>query len=434
MPDSAVIEMTGLAKRYRSYEKPADRVIELVNPFQPPRGIDTLALDGIDLVIRRGESVGIVGSNGSGKSTLLQVVCGLSQPSAGTITVRGRVAGLLELGAGFNPDFTGRENVHLIATILGLRKQEIMDRFDSIAAFAGIGRFMDRPVQEYSSGMQARLGFAVCAHVDPDILVIDEAMAVGDAAFQRQCLRYLQKFNANNGTLLFVSHDENAVRDLCQRAVWLDKGRLLADGPSNEVCERYAWARRDDDDGTSACGDEPWSLVTPPPPVRDPRWEGANPVEVLEFDADAPWHGDGGALIEDAGLYGPDGAALAVTHGGDAVELRITCRALRPLERPIVGFILRNERGENLAGDNTYLRYRSERFALDDGDTFTARFRFHLPYLPVGLYRFAPSIIEGTQHDHVHLHWIENALTLRVAESPIRRGAVGVPMLEIRIS
>ena len=434
MFSDAVIRISGLAKSYRIYERPADRLLELVNPFHP-RGTDFLALQGIDLTVQAGESVGIVGRNGSGKSTLLQLICGLSQPNAGRVAVRGRVAGLLELGAGFNPDFTGRENVQLTATILGLRKHEIAARFDAIAAFAGIGPFMDRPVQEYSSGMQARLAFAVCAHVNPDILVIDEALAVGDAAFQRQCNRYLRKFHESGGTLLFVSHDETAVRDLCERAVWLDRGRLLADGPSGEVCGRYSKALKESIGTAQATRPgEPWAVVPPPPAVRDPRWHGANPIEVVGFDPDAPWHGEGGAVIDHAGLFTPDGTPLSTTHGGDDVELRVTCRAQRPLNRPIVGFILRNARGENLAGDNTYLRYRDNPLALDAGDVFTARFRFQLPYLPAGLYYFAPSIIEGTQRDHVHLHWMEDAVILRVQQSPIGRGAVGVPMLDVQLS
>jgi len=433
MPDT-VIQVVGVAKTYRMYERPADRLAELVNPFKR-RGVDFPALRGIDLTVKSGESVGIVGRNGSGKSTLLQIICGLSQPSAGSVVVRGRVAGLLELAAGFNPDFTGRENAQLMASILGLRRHEIAARFDAIAEFAGIGAFMDRPVQEYSSGMQARLAFAVCAHVNPDILVIDEALAVGDVAFQRRCVQYLHKFQDSGGTLLFVSHSEAAVLELCRRAVWLDGGRLLADGPAEEVCARYAKALEDGGvaDGQPSSS-EPWTVVQAPPLVLDPRWQDANPVEVMNFDREAPWHGKGGAVIEDVAICEPDGAPLSLTHGGNEVELLVRCRAQRALTRPIIGFILRNERGENLAGDNTYLRYRDKPLTLAPGDTFTARFRFQMPYLPTGLYHFAPSIIEGTQVDHVHLHWMEHALTLRVTASPIHRGAVGVPMLEIAVS
>ncbi len=442
---SSVIGASGLGKSYRIYEHPADRLMELLGRHRR-RSRDFWALQGIDLTVQAGEAVGVIGRNGSGKSTLLQLICGLLQPTTGEIAVRGRVAGLLELGAGFNPDFTGRENVNLAATILGLHSEEIAARFSAIEAFAGIGAFIDRPVREYSSGMYARLAFAVCAHVDADLLVIDEILAVGDAAFQQKCMRYLRRFQAGGGTLLFVSHSEAAVLGLCERAVWLDRGQLQADGPSREVCRRYATALQDSGSEFQSGGSgemskqpaqptgEPWIVSAPPPIAEDPRWRGQNPMEIIAFDPNAPWHGDGGAFIESVGLFSPDGAPLSACQGGDEVELRVACLALRPISRPIVGFILRNQRGENLTGDNTYLRYRDRTISLAAGDAVTGRFRFRLPYLPVGVYRFAPSIAEGTQYDHLHLHWMEDALALRVSKSPIRRGAVGVPMVAIDIN
>ncbi len=445
MSSSAAIRASRLGKSYRMYDHPADRLMELVGRGQR-RGRDFWALQGLDLTVEAGEAVGVIGRNGSGKSTLLQLICGLLQPTAGEIEVRGRVAGLLELGAGFNPDFTGRENVYLAGAILGLRNEEIAERFDAIEAFAGIGSFIERPVREYSSGMYARLAFAVCAHVDADILAIDEILAVGDAAFQQKCMRFLRRFQAGGGTLLFVSHSEASVLSLCERAVWLDRGQLQADGPAREVCRRYATSLQDSGSefqtgGRGAAsgqpaqrGVEPWVVPTAPPPVHDARWLGTNPIEISRFDPDAPWHGEGGALIEHVGLFTPDGQALSVSHGGDEVELRIACRAVRPVAKPIIGYILRTAKGEQLAGDNTYLRYRDTPLALAAGDKFMARFRFRLPYLPAGIYRFAPSIIEGTQRDHAHLHWMEDAIELRVSQSPVRRGAVGVPMLGINFA
>ena len=445
MFSNSVIKASGLGKSYRMYDHPADRLLELLGRGQR-RGREFWALQDLDLTVQAGEAIGVIGRNGSGKSTLLQLICRLLQPTTGVIAVRGRVAGLLELGAGFNPDFTGRENVHLSATILGLGAEEIAERFAAIEAFAGIGAFIERPVREYSSGMYARLAFAVCAHVDADILVIDEILAVGDAAFQQKCMRYLRRFQAVGGTLLFVSHSETSILDLCERAVWLDRGELQADGPSREVCRRYASSLQDtgsefqtgeraevsETRTTDTCG--PWIVPAPPPMIDDPRWRGENPIEVAGFDPNAPWHGEGGARIEDARLFAQDGKPASVCQGGDEVELRIACRALRPISQPIVGFLLRNDRGENIAGDNTYLSYRDAPVALAAGDTFTARLRFRLPYLPVGTYRFAPSIVEGTQAEHVHLHWMEEAITLRVAKSPVRRGVVGVPMLETSIT
>src|SRR5262249_6313517 len=196
------------------------------------------ALQAITFDIRKGESVGIIGRNGAGKSTLLQVMCGTLRPSTGSIEVKGRIAAMLELGAGFNPEFTGRENVHMAAAVLGLSADLIRKRYPSIVAFAGIGDFIDQPVKYYSSGMYARLAFAVAAHVDADILIADEILSVGDAAFQRKCMRFIENFRAR-GTLLLVSHSAATVAAICDRAVWLDAGSVRAIGPAKEVCADY---------------------------------------------------------------------------------------------------------------------------------------------------------------------------------------------------
>ena len=192
----------------------------------------------ISFDVRTGETVGIIGRNGSGKSTLLQILCGTLVPTAGAVSTRGRIAAMLELGAGFDPEFTGRENVLLNAELLGLTPRQIESRYASICEFADIGDFIEHPVKTYSSGMQVRLAFAVMAHVDADILVIDEALAVGDALFTQKCMRFLRAFK-QRGTLLFVTHDTTAVLSLCDRTIWLDRGRIQMDGTSKEVCEAY---------------------------------------------------------------------------------------------------------------------------------------------------------------------------------------------------
>jgi lipopolysaccharide transport system ATP-binding protein len=352
---------------------------------------------------------------------------------------------MLELGAGFDPDFTGRENVTLAATVYGLAKAQIAARFDAIVAYSGIGDFIDRPVREYSSGMYARLAFALSIHVDADILVIDEILSVGDAAFQRRCLHSLKDFQAAGGTLLFVSHDPASVRAQCDRAIWLDRGEVRADGPSDTVCSLYleaihgqaaefGGAQPGEPRPREAAADtsgEPWKLLLAGEPVLDPRWAGANTIRVRAAGSDRIDHGEGGAVIESISLHNADGAPLAETHGGAEVELRIACRANRVLETPIIGYVLRNGRGENIAGDNTYLRYRDRPIRVAAGDRFTARIVLQLPWLAVGAHTIAPSVIEGTQRDHIHLHWIEKALVLDVLDSPVDLGAVGVPMLSI---
>lgn len=245
--DELCICVEGLAKRYEVYAQPVDRLKQMTLP-RLQRGLrmpertyfaEFWALRGVDFDVRRGETVGIVGRNGSGKSTLLQIICGTLTPTAGRVAVHGRVAALLELGSGFNPEFTGRENVYLNATVLGLSRAEIDARFGDIAAFADIGEFIEQPVRTYSSGMYIRLAFAVAVSVDPEILVVDEALSVGDELFQRKCFARIERIRANGATILFVSHSAGAVLELCDRAVLMDGGEMLTQGLPKEIINCY---------------------------------------------------------------------------------------------------------------------------------------------------------------------------------------------------
>ncbi len=433
MSSEVMISARGLSKAYRVYRRPEDRLKERL--LRRPYHEEFWAVRDVDLSVSRGETVGLIGRNGSGKSTLLQLICGTVRPTHGEVEVRGRVGALLELGAGFNPEFTGRENVWVNAAVLGLSDREIAARFEAIAEFAGIGEYMDQPVKHYSSGMFARLAFSVCAHVDADVLVVDEALSVGDGAFQQKCVRFLEEFR-RRGAVLFVSHDARVVTSLCNRVLWLERGAVRASGEARYVCRQYQSALTGDflqpvEDGAEGGDDDRASRAREP--VRDPRWAGANVIELDDFDSNAPWYGHGGAVIEDAAFYEPGGSRLRTISGGTDVELRIHCRAERLLTRPIVGFILRDRLGQNIAGDNTHLSYWSDPPRVEPGQSFTASFRFQMPYLALGDYSLAPSIIEGIQIDHIHLQWIEDAIWLHSVKSPIRRGIVGIAMKEIRL-
>ncbi|MGC2458709.1 MAG: ABC transporter ATP-binding protein [Gallionellaceae bacterium] len=234
-----VICANQLGKSYHIYRSPRDRLKQFLWQGRRRFFSEFWALRDISLTINRGETVGIIGRNGSGKSTLLQIIAGILTPTTGSAKVLGRVAALLELGSGFNPDFSGRENVFLNAAILGLTQDEIEHRYDKIAAFAGIGAFIDQPVNTFSSGMVLRLAFAVAIHVDADILIVDEALAVGDEAFQRKCFSRIESFQRNGGTLLFVSHSAAAIVELCNRAILLDQGEMLMDGEPKHVVATY---------------------------------------------------------------------------------------------------------------------------------------------------------------------------------------------------
>jgi lipopolysaccharide transport system ATP-binding protein len=230
-----------LGKAYQFYRRPIDQVKQLFLGGRRRFYDEYWALRGIDFTIRRGEAVGFVGRNGSGKSTLLQVICGITEPSEGTISVEGRIAPVLALGAAFDYELTGRENAFLSGAILGLKRAQVSARMGAIMELCGLGDFFDQPVKLYSSGMAARLAFAVCAHADGDILIVDEALAVGDDAFRKRCQTLIREFR-NHGTILFVSHDMGQVQGLCDRVIWIDRGRMRADGPVQETLAAYARA------------------------------------------------------------------------------------------------------------------------------------------------------------------------------------------------
>jgi len=240
MTDAACsIELQQVRKVFRLYDSPLKRAADIFMPFGPGRGSEREVLKDVTVNFRRGEVVGILGANGAGKSTLLKIITGVMSPTSGSVRVSGRIAALLELGTGFNPEFTGRRNIYLNGTMMGFTREEMDRRVPSIIAFADIGEFIDQPVKLYSSGMFARLAFAVAIHVDADVLIVDEALSVGDARFQMKCMQKMKSLMDSDTTVLFVSHDINAIRRFCSRALWLCDGRVAADGETNRVCDCY---------------------------------------------------------------------------------------------------------------------------------------------------------------------------------------------------
>ena len=252
--DNIAIRVSNLGKCYHIYDAPRDRLKQFVAPLLQRMGGQTpkqyfrefWALKDISFEIKKGETVGIIGRNGSGKSTLLQLICGTLFPTSGKVETSGRIAALLELGSGFNPEFTGRENVYMNAAVLGLSKKEVDERFDDIAAFADIGQFIEQPVKTYSSGMYVRLAFAVNVLSDPEIMVVDEALAVGDMAFQAKCMTSLTRIQERGTTVLFVSHDIGSLKSLCSRGVYLDRGTVQEIGPAGDVAEHYIRGMREE--------------------------------------------------------------------------------------------------------------------------------------------------------------------------------------------
>jgi lipopolysaccharide transport system ATP-binding protein len=352
------------------------------------------------------------------------------------------VSAVLALGAGFNPEFTGRQNVYVNASILGLGRDEIDARFADIAAFADIGDFIDQPMKTYSSGMYMRLAFAVMAHVGSDVLVIDEALAVGDVFFVQKCMRFLRNFR-ERGTVVFVSHDTGAVVNLCQRAMWLDRGRVQMIGAPKEVAEAYLTAMCEAQQGASAVSGtrlRPGAEREKRVPPKDMRrnFINASPlrndVEVFAFHDDGPSFGKGGARVVSVVLTEESGAPLKWLVGGEDVRLVIRCVAETDLHSVIVGFYIKDRLGQWLFGDNTYLTYRFSPVAVRAGQELEAGFSFQMPILPVGDYSVCVAIAEGSQQEHVQHHWIHDALIIRSHSSSVVTGLVGVPMTAIDLA
>ncbi len=400
------------------------------------------ALKDVSFEIKKGETVGIIGRNGSGKSTLLQMICGTLNPTSGSIQTTGRIAALLELGSGFNPEFTGRENVYMNASVLGLSNEEIDARFNDIVAFADIGDFIEQAVKTYSSGMMVRLAFAVIAHVDADILVIDEALAVGDAFFTQKCMRFLRNF-MKTGTVLFVSHDTGAIVNLCNKAVLLNRGQVVEIGSPKSVTEHYLTTLYESDQEVDGVLTDKTNLsvdqVQMSHEYRDMREALTNAstlrndIEVFQFKPDQAGFGAGDAKIVSVRLLDQDDTPLSWVIGGEDVILEIRCLAYKDILRPIIGFQFKDRLGQVVFADNTFLVYQFSPQPVAKGCELAARFEFRLPLLPTGDYSIAVALADGSQDSHVQHHWIHDALIVQVHASSVCQGLVGVPMKTIKL-
>jgi lipopolysaccharide transport system ATP-binding protein len=450
MSSEVAIRVDGLSKCYQIYDSPRARLKQ----FFVPRLKQTLglkapqyyrefwALRDISFEVKKGETVGIIGRNGSGKSTLLQIICGTLNPSSGTLYTSGRIAALLELGSGFNPEFSGRENVYLNATVLGLSRSEIDARFDDICAFADIGEFVEQPVKTYSSGMYVRLAFAVIAHVDADILVIDEALSVGDAIFTQKCMSFIRNFQ-KRGTLLFVSHDTTSVQNLCQSAIWLNNGQIEKKGTSRAVAEDYLQFTLQEmygsdaelvsiaSDGTDvALDNELSSIETSPASVQ---WNYSAVLEVADNFSSAKGWKTGKADIESVSLTRLGDGSSQVFEGGERVRMTVRAIAHEPLAQPIVGFLVRDRLGQDLFGENTLPFTLHNTASVEAGETFEGIFEFRLPMLPNGQYVVMASVADGDIHENVQHHWLHDALVINVSSSKVRYGLVGTPFDRVEI-
>jgi ABC-type polysaccharide/polyol phosphate transport system ATPase subunit len=424
---SAVV-VDGVSKCFRVYGKPADHLKEILTLGRRRFHTEFWALRDVRFTVERGQCLGIIGENGSGKSTLLRIIAGVIRPNSGRVSVDGRVSALLELGAGFNPEFTGRDNVVLNASILGLSDGEIRSRMPRIEEFAGIGDFIDRPVKTYSSGMFVRLAFAVAIHVDPEVLIVDEALAVGDIYFQQRCIRTIQSMKSAGVTILFVSHDLSNVRTLADQAIWMDHGEIRMMGPTDGVAADYMAAM-------IAKGNRDLMGARPIGEALD----GSGGLEfgqealgsIPEFIHGLPnvdrRYGNGKARIAGIGVFNHAGRQTGTAAQGDRICVRVSVEFVSDVGRPNVGFMLRNRLGEDVFGTN--LLYEGQEMSpAHAGDRVSVDFVMDLPYLRAGYYHLSPAVADGSMDNYEHCDWVDNAFALEVAERSTTYGHMRVPV------
>jgi lipopolysaccharide transport system ATP-binding protein len=416
---SPAIEVDRVSKAYRIYPTPRHRALELITFGARTYHTDFWALRDVSLRVPAGATLGLVGNNGSGKSTLLQVISGIVWPTVGRVGVHGRISSLLELGAGFNPEFTGRENVELYGIVMGLSREETLDRMPAIEAFAGIGDFIDRPVKSYSSGMFVRLAFSAAIHVHPDILLVDEALAVGDVSFQHQCIRRIREMQASGTTIVFVSHDMGMVRSICTEAVLLESGRVAAHDDPATIANIYH-ARTAGMDTAAA--------------IRGPRPNGDSAA--VRFHAGDGFddrvrvfrHGTGAARIRDVELLDGQGRQVSSVEYDEEVTLRVHIEYHEDAPFSILGFSIRDKTGTDILGTNTH----EENVPLPArraGDTVVVDFRQRLP-LAGGTYSVTTALAYDRSKPN-YFDWVDNALVLTVLppeSGKIVHGKIGLPV------
>lgn len=415
MCSDVAVEVCGVGKRYGRARSPLRQMWSLLRGSEGRANTDFHALKDVSFTLLKGQTLGIIGRNGAGKSTLLQILCGVLEPSAGSARVRGRIAALLELGAGFNPEFTGRENVYMSAAVYGLGVAAINERMDSILAFAEIGDFIDQPVKTYSSGMFVRLAFAVIAHVDAQVLVIDEALAVGDFYFTQKCLRFLQTF-AESGTLIFVSHDTHSVVKLCDRAIWLEAGQVRGFGSAREISEAYLASFYENRLEANGAAD----------------FIASGETGTLQEQAHRKEFGLGGGRICNVQLFDEAGKELKVIEQAQRVVLRVWCEARERIAQPILGFYVKDRLGQPLFGENTTAAYPQLQ-PIEAGEQLSLAFAFELPLLATGEYSVTVALAEGTQQEHVQHHWIHDVLTFKSSANPHLTGLFQLQGLQCEV-
>ena len=405
------IQISNLSKAYKIFDKPTDRIKESLNPFGKRYSKDFYALHNVSVSIYKGETIGVIGKNGAGKSTLLKMITGVLTPSSGNITINGRIASLLELGAGFNPEMTGIENIYFNGTIMGYTKKEIDAKLDDILDFADIGDFIHQPVKMYSSGMFARLAFAVNVNVKPDILIVDEALSVGDVFFQNKCFKRMADLQKQGVTVLFVSHDMGSIRQLCSKCLWLDNGTKRQYGPVEEVAAAYF------NEQLAERNQLHKEAVKQPQEVD----RGIQPVlteKQMILPRLAPCQGFFNKdVVIQSFVFLENGCQAAILEDGHTYEAVMAVEFHKAFDKLIYGFVVENNKGIAVIGVNSWMTSQGKTINVDSPGTILARFTFTMPKIMQGSYTVSPAVAQGTASEHIQLTWLENALMVDVQNS-----------------
>lgn len=397
MESSVVVQVENLSKKYKLYNKASDRLKEALLPWAKNCHKEFYALKDINFQIRQGESIGIVGKNGSGKSTLLKILTGVLSPTSGNVLINGKVSALLELGAGFNGEYSGLENIYLTGTIMGYTREEMEKKVPEIIEFADIGDFIYQPVKTYSSGMYVRLAFAVSINVDPDILIIDEALSVGDIRFQRKCFRKIEEFKKTK-TFILVSHDLSTVTKFCDRVIWINEGEMKKEGDPVEITNEFR-AFMIEAKFTEGQKEEKINIIK-------------TNKDFENIPADVDTMGDGKATFEGYLLLNENEEKIVTLPAGGKAQLWLKIQANEDIEDAIIGFTLRNRLGDIVCQTNSFVL--NQHFDMRAGGEYIAKFKMEVPKLLDGYYTISPAVASGSQSYHVQHSWIFDAIVVEV--------------------
>lgn len=413
-----MVKITNLTKSYRLYDNPKDRVKETFSITGKKYSREFKALDGISIDVKKGETVGIIGTNGAGKSTLLKIITGVLSPTSGEVQINGKIAALLELGAGFNQEYTGLQNIYLNGRIMGYTKKQMDTKIQNIIEFADIGDFINQPVKTYSSGMFARLAFAVSINVEPDILIVDEALSVGDLFFQNKCFRKFEELKMKGVTILFVSHDIASVRQMCSRVLWIDHGIQKKFDDCELVCDMYMDEKRKSmNEGVTVTQKDKGKILPSYP-------EGKAVFPALHYKSSK--------LVSESFRFlscfitDSQGAITTEMRVEEEYEVHMVVEFYEDMDNLIAGFVFENNKGLPLYDMNNYIN-QGQTWKGMKGQVSEIVFQYKLPRIMKGTYVVSAALAQGTQERHIMLTWLHGVMEVTVYNGGYNSSYIEIP-------